>query len=79
MNSLDQQEDSLLYNNKSTTNMLQRGYEHSALLGRNKSQMRIGGPLSSLSQISGPKSVKFNEDVKVKLAYEWKNIFRAVS
>ena len=34
--------------------------------------------MSSLSQISVAKSVKFNEDVKVRLAYEWKNIYRAV-
>ena len=25
------------------------------------------------------KSMRFNEDVKIKLAYEWKNIFRALS
>ncbi len=31
-----------------------------------------------MSQISTSKSLKFSEDVKIKLAYEWKNIFRAL-
>jgi hypothetical protein len=35
--------------------------------------------MSSMSQMTLGKSIKFNEDVKVKLAYEWKNIYRALS
>ena len=37
------------------------------------------GPLSVVSKATTARSIKFNEDVKVKLAYEWKNIFRGVA
>lgn len=37
------------------------------------------GPMSSLSKASTIKSLRFTEDVKVKLAYEWKNVFRGLS
>jgi hypothetical protein len=36
------------------------------------------GPLSHISKATTTKSIKFTEDVKIKLAYEWKNIFRGI-
>ena len=64
---------SIILNNRSTTPAMHKG--HGGYLGRNKSVAKVG-ELSQISIASTAKAMRFAEDVKVKLAYEWKNVYR---
>ncbi|CDW82631.1 px domain containing protein [Stylonychia lemnae] len=69
-----------ILNNRSTTPVMSKAYKNNSqtLLTKNKSLNRLG-PLSQISIATSAKSLKFNEDVKVKLAYEWKNVYRSLA
>ena len=72
------EEPSVILNNRSNTPAMHRG--QGAFIPRNKSVMRVGaGDLSQISIASTSKTIRFSEDVKVKLAYEWKNVYRSLA
>lgn len=69
-------------NNRSITPLAKKGFQirdvSPMIANRNKSHQRLGA-LSQISVATTAKSLKFNEDVKTKLAYEWKNLYRALA
>lgn len=57
---------------------MQRSYQQNEIT-RNVSALKSTAFLSEFSKSSGQKQNKFNDEIRNKLAYEWKNIFRGVS